>query len=133
MNTQTRTRILRLDAAANVLSGTALAVAGGLLAAPLGLATAWPVRIVGLALIVYGAENLLVARRTSRGGLTALIAADLAFAVVMATVAIADPTGAETWARWGLVGVADVSAAFGIAKVIGLRSLATARPASDAA
>lgn len=132
MNTDTLTRILRFDAAANVLGGIGLAAAGGWLAGPIGLTSAWPIRIVGLALVVYGVENLLVARRTSPGALTGLVVVDLAFAVGVLTVAIADPTGAETWARWTLAGIADLSAAFGIAKIVGMRSLDPGRTASDA-
>lgn len=131
MGTHTLERILRLDAAANALAGTALVAAGGWLAAPLGLASAWPIRIAGLALVAYGVENLLVARRTSTGGLTGLIAVDLVFAVAVLGVAIADPTSAETWARWALAGVADLSAAFGIAKLFGLRTLGGRQTASD--
>ena len=70
--------ILRLDAAANALAGLTLMVAGGWLATPLGLGSAW---------------------------------------------AILDPTSADTWMRWAMVGVADLSAASGIAKLLGLRSL----------
>lgn len=136
MNTHTLTRILRLDAAANVLAGLVLVAAAGWLAEPVGLGSGWPIRIAGVALVVYGVENLVVARRTSSGtssaGLTGLIVVDLVFAAAALGVAVADPTAAETWARWALVAVADLSAVFGIAKIVGLRSLGSRQPAGDA-
>lgn len=132
VNTRKLTRILRLDAAANVLAGLVLLAAAGWLAGPLGLGTAWPIRICGVALVVYGVENLVVARRTTSAGLAGLIAVDLVFAAAALGVAVADPTAADTWARWALVGVADLSAAFGIAKILGLRALGSRRPAGDA-
>lgn len=123
MNTATLTRILRLDAAANALAGAGLVLAGAWLATPLGVGSAWPIRIAGIALAVYGVENLLVARRLSHAGLTALIVVDLAFAIVVTGIAVADPSAAETWARWALVAIADISAVFGIAKIVGLRDV----------
>lgn len=124
MEPNTLTRVLRLDAAANALAGAGLVVAGGLLAGPLGLSTALPVRLLGLALFVYGVENLLVARRTTPAGLVSLIVVDLVFAVGAVAVAATDPLSAEMWARWALVGVAGLSGGFGFAKLAGLRSRA---------
>lgn len=132
MSTNTLTTVLRLDAAANVLAGIVLLAAGGWLAGPLGLGSAWPVVVGGLALVAYGAENQLIARRPSSTGLVALIAVDLGFAAAALAVAVADPTGAETWARWALAGVADLSAVFGIAKAVGLRSRSRAGAPSPA-
>lgn len=130
MNTDRLDSILRLDAAANALAGVALVAAAGLLTEPLGLTSAWAVVVTGLLLGGYGIENLLVARRTTPAGLRALVAVDLGFAAAVLAFAIADPTGAETWMRWSLVAVADLSAAFGIAKMLGLRGLDATRPAS---
>lgn len=126
MPTTTLTTTLRVDAAANAAAGISLAAAGGWLAAPVGLASGWPLRLVGLALVVYGIENLLVSRRISGPGLATLVAIDLLFAIAVVGLAVQDPTGAATWARWGMALVASVSAAFGIAKTAGLRSLADA-------
>ncbi|MBW3662041.1 MAG: hypothetical protein KY469_02990 [Actinobacteria bacterium] len=117
------TRLLTLDAAANVLAGAVVTAASGWLADQLGLSATWPVVVVGLGLVAYGLENLLVARRPTAGGVVALATIDLAFAVVVLTLAIADPTSAEAWSRWTLGAVADLSAVFGIAKLLGVRSL----------
>lgn len=132
MKTTTLTRVLHLDAGANALAGIALIVVAGWVAGPLGLGSAWPVRLLGLALTIYGVENLLVARRTTTAGLAALIAIDLGFAAAALGVAIADPTAAEPWARWLLVGVADLSATMGVVKLLGLRSLRGDRVVSGA-
>ncbi|MGH3443390.1 MAG: hypothetical protein ACRDUY_15370 [Nitriliruptorales bacterium] len=122
MTPTTLERTLRVDAVANALAGVALVAAGGWLAAPVGLTAGWPIRLAGLALAVYAVENLMVARRPSAGGPVGLIAVDVAFAAAVLAVAIANPSGAETWVRWLLVAAADLSLAFGIAKLHGLRS-----------
>lgn len=132
MNTHTLTRLLNLDAAANIVAGTVVTAASGWLVEPLGLPATWPVVVVGLGLVAYGVENLLVARRPNTGGVVTLAAIDLAFAVAVLTLAIADPTSAETWSRWTLGAVADLSAVFGIAKLLGVRSLRQ-EPARSAA
>lgn len=129
MRTHTLTTVLKADAAANVLGGIALIAAGGALAGPVGIATAWPIRLVGIALIVYGIENLLVSRRLTVGGLTSLAAVDLVFAVAVLGLAIVDPTSAETWIRWAFVVVAELSATMGIAKILGLRARSVQRAA----
>lgn len=127
MGTERLHQILRLDGAANLLAGIGLIVTAGLLADPLGLDSGWPVAGVGLALGVYGVENLLVARRTTPTALRALIAVDLGFAVAVTAFAMVDPTAAETWMRWALVATAVLSADFGIAKFLGLRALGAPR------
>jgi Na+/H+ antiporter NhaA len=123
MHPTTLTRTLRIDAAANALAGAVLVAAGGWLATPLGLAAGWPLRFVGAALAAYGAENLLVARRPTAVTLTGLVVVDLLFGAAVLVVAIANPTAAEGWARWTLAAAADLSLAFGVMKLFGLRSL----------
>lgn len=123
MRTERLHTILRLDGAANLLSGVALVAGAGLVARPLAIGSGLPVAIAGLVLLAYGVENLLVARRITRARLRTLIAVDLGFAAAVVAFAVADPTGAETWMRWALVAVAEVSAAFGVAKVVGLLGL----------
>lgn len=132
MGTERLHAILRLDGAANLMSGAALVLGAGLLAGPLALDSGWPIAIVGVLIGLYGLENLVVARRTTPAGLRTLIAVDLGFAAAVIAFALADPTGAETWMRWAMVAVADVSAAFGIAKIVGLRGAAAPRTAGGA-
>jgi hypothetical protein len=121
MNALDLPRLLRLDGAANVLGGAGVVAAAGWLTGPLGVTSAWPLRILALLLVVYGVENLLVARRPSRLGLVSLITVDLAFAAAVVVVAVADPTSAATWLRWVLVAAAALGAAFGTAKLAAVR------------
>lgn len=125
MHTHTLTTLLRLDAAANVAGAIALFAAAAWLAGPIGLGSTWPLWLVAVLFVVNGIENALVARRTTTAGLTGLVAVDLVFAIAVLGIAVTDPTGAETWARWGMAGLAGITAAVGIAKVVGRRSLST--------
>jgi hypothetical protein len=115
------TRLLRLDATANVAGGAALAAASVLLAPALGLDNPWPLVAVGVALVVNGELNLKVAAHPSRRGVASLIAIDLIFAAAALELAVTDPFGADSWARWFLVAVADLSAIVGLAKWYGKR------------
>jgi hypothetical protein len=129
------TRLLRLDAVANIAGGAGLALASGLLAPALGMSSPWPLVAVGVALAVYGELHLMVAGDPTRRGVTALIAADLLFAAALLDIAVTDPFGAGAWARWLLAAVADLSAVVGLAKWYGLRQTAVERtfdPADDA-
>lgn len=114
------TRTLQLDGVANAAAGVALVAAAGWLSSPTGVA-ALPLRIVGLLLIAYGIENLLVARRPTRGRLAGLAAVDLVFAAIALAAAVLDPTGATTMVRWTVAVVADLSLVMGVVKLVGLR------------
>lgn len=126
MTLQRLITLLKLDAGANVAVGVVLLSAAGWLAGPVGLERPWSLRAVGLALVIYGIGNLLVARRTTVRGLTVLVVGDLVFAAAVLSVALLDPTSAEAWVRWVLVAVADVAAAVGLAKLLGLRRMSAA-------
>ncbi len=110
--------VLRLDGAVNVLGGLAVVAAAAPLAAPLGLDAAWPLRLLGAALVAYGAENLLVARTDGHGGTAALALVDVLFGVSALVVAVADPTGAEVVARWVVGAVGAASLTVGVVKVL---------------
>jgi hypothetical protein len=123
-------RLLKLDAVANIAGGVGLAAASGLLAPALGLTAPWPLVAVGVALVAYGELHWAVARRGEPGrrAIGAFIAADLLFAAVLVDLATANPFGADPWARWLLAAIADLSALVGLAKWYGLRRL---RPATS--
>ncbi|MDX1620000.1 MAG: hypothetical protein R3320_03360 [Nitriliruptorales bacterium] len=121
MGTDTLTTILKLDAVANEVGGIGLILGGAWLAEPMGLGAAWPLWLAGTLLLINGYENWAVARDPSATALKALAAVDLAFAVAVLGLAVANPTGAETWARWTLAIVGDVTAVAGITKLVGLR------------
>lgn len=116
--------VLRLDAAANVVGGLGLLGVAGWLAPHLGLAATWPVRMAGVLLVVYGIENLLVARAPSTTGVAALVVVDVAFAAGVLALVVADPTGAELWARGLLATAAVASLVFGLVKFAGRRAIA---------
>lgn len=131
MTSTTRTRILQIDAAGCAVVGVALVAAAGSLIAPFALSSPWPLQLLGLAFLVYAAENLWVARRPSANGLAMLAATDLLFGVGAIAVALINPTGAETWVRWSLAALGDVSLVFGAVKLLGLRSLRQAATAQE--
>ena len=114
------TRTLQLDGVANAAAGIALVSAAGWLSGPTGV-DAMPLRIIGLVLIAYGIENLLVARTPTRGSLAGLAAVDLVFAAIALAAAVLAPTDAATGVRWTVAVVADLSLVMGIVKLVGLR------------
>lgn len=116
------TRTLQLDGVANAAAGVALIPAAGWLSGPTGV-EAMPLRIIGLVLIAYGIENLLVARTPTRRGVAGLAAVDLVFAAIALVAAVLDPTGAATGVRWTVAVVADLSLVMGVVKLAGLRRL----------
>jgi hypothetical protein len=116
-------QVLRVDAVLNAGAGLGVLLAAPALAAPLGLATAWPLRIVGALLLINGVEHWLAARATppARTMVTGLAIVDFAFAAAVLGIAVSDPTGVEAWMRWALAGLADLTAVFGILKLAALR------------
>jgi hypothetical protein len=85
---------------------------------PPGSPPRWPLWLLGALLVLYGLDNLAVARRPGRRALQALAAVDVAFAVGAGALALLDPTGAVLAVRAGLVGLAVVSLTMGIAKLL---------------
>lgn len=116
------TRTLQLDGVANTAAGIALVPAAGWLSGPAGVG-AMPLRIIGLLLIAYGIENVLVARTPTRRGVAGLAAVDLVFAAIALAAAVLDPTGAATGVRWTVAVIADLSLVMGVVKLAGLRRL----------
>lgn len=115
--------LLRADAVLNAGGALVLLALGGPLRDALGLAAAWPLYVVAALLLANGAELALTARDPRPAMLSVLAAVDFAFAVaVLAYAAVA--TGAEPWARWALVIVADATLVVGAAKLLGRRGLA---------
>lgn len=105
--------VLRLDAVANVALGGGMLLGAELVTGPLGITSAWPVRLTGAVLVVYGVEQWLVARaeQPSRSAVTAIVAFDVLFAVAALTLVVTDPTAAAGWLRWALAALGDVAGA----------------------
>jgi hypothetical protein len=120
-------RLFRLDGVANLAGGAALIAASTWLAPAIGLTTAWPLILLGLALVAYGEVHWAIARRSQpqRRTMATLIALDLVFAAAMLDLAITDPFGADPWARWLMAAAADMAAIAGLAKWYGARPLTT--------
>ena len=116
-------RVLRFDAAFSTLSGVALIALAGLIDSGFGLGTPWVLVALGVVFVAYGDLNLLISRPEVLSGraVAGLIAADLIFAAVLVDVAVTNPSGADTWARWVMVASADAAATVALAKWRGLR------------
>ena len=110
--------ILVLDGVGCALLGAALLLGAGALVGPAGLTSPWPLWLSGALLVLYGLDNLVVARRPRRRALQALAAVDSVFAVGAGALALADPTGAVAAVRAGLLALALVSLAMGVAKLL---------------
>lgn len=111
--------LLRIDAVGSVVIGVALVVAAGTVQGRLGLGSIAPIVLLGALFVVNGPVNGVAARRLTRASLVGPVTIDAVFGVVMLAVAIADPSGAELWARWGIAAVGVLSLDLAVAKAWG--------------
>lgn len=117
--------LLQIDAVGSVIIGIALVVLAGTLQGPLGLGSTVPILLVGALFVVNGPANGIAVRRLTRASLVGPVTIDTAFGVAMLTVAIADPSGVEVWARWVIVVVGVISLDLAAAKAWGRTRLHT--------
>jgi hypothetical protein len=103
-------RTLQIDGVGSPVLGLALIAIAQPASEAVGLTARWPVIVLGVVLLVYGADNLLVARRPTRGTVGSLLAVDLVFAAGVLGIAVADPWGATALARGVMVALALSSA-----------------------
>lgn len=118
--------VLRLDAGANAALALAIGTAAPLLVEAGGLEASWPLGALAVLLAGNGVACWRAAARPTPAALVALAGVDLVFAAVIGGLALADPTAADVWLRWGAAGMADVVAVVGLAKLWWARAL---RPA----
>lgn len=111
--------LLRIDAVGSVVIGVALVVAAGALRGPIGLGSTAAILLAGTLFVVNGPVNGVAAHRLTRASLVGPVTIDVVFGVAMLAVAIADPTGAEPWARWAIAAVGVLSLDLGAAKAWG--------------
>lgn len=111
-------RILRLDAAANLAGAVAVAAAASVLAQPLGLDAAWPLYVLAAIMAVYGLDQWVTAPDPGTAAVVAFVVVDVLFAAGVIGWALADPGGAETWARWVAGGLGELVLAVGAAKAV---------------
>jgi hypothetical protein len=115
--------LLRIDGIGSIVIGVALVAVAGRLAGPLGVGSSLPVVLVGVLFVVNGPVNLRAVRVPTRGRLVGPIAIDSLFGIAMLTVAITDPSGAETWMRWAVGLIALMSLDLAAVKAWGRRRL----------
>lgn len=112
----TLTRILKLDAAINLVGAVALALLAPALAEPAGLTSVWPLWLLAIGVAAYGVANAMISRRPHRHAITALISTDGLFAAAVLAVVLINPTGADPWMRWVLFAAADLALVAGALK-----------------
>lgn len=124
-------RTLQVDGLGTPLFAVGALVAAAPIAEAIGVSRSWPIAVLSAALVVYGIDNLSIARRPRRATVVPLVAVDLGFAVAMLAIAAGDPWGATTLGRVGLVGLGLASATMGTLKWLGLPTAAAASAATD--
>ncbi len=112
-----------IDGAGSLLLGAVLLVLPGWLATGVGVGPA-PIRVFGAVFVVNGLVNGHVSRSLTRSAMVPPVAIDVVFGLGVLLVAVMDPFGAETWARWLLGATGLLSLDLAAAKVYG-RSLAS--------
>ena len=121
-----------VDAIANLLAAAVLWSGSGTWASAFGLESSGPILALGALFFVNGVECWLTARRPTMPStwLWGLAGVDFVFGVSALAIAIADPSGAESWARWVLAALADAALVIGAVK--GYRAYRTERPTGTA-
>lgn len=115
--------VLLLDGWGMLPIGLALLAGAGPLTAAAGLDASWPMWALGAVFVLYGVENLAVARRPGHRAVGILAGVDVGFAAVAAAVAAVGLPGAEPWIRIGLLVLAAASLGMGAAKLVARRAL----------
>lgn len=110
------TTVVRLDGIANLVAGIGLAVLAAPAADALALEATWPLFVAAAGFAVFGIEHLVVAARGAGEMVSRLATIDVLFAAVVLAIAIANPTGAGTGARWVLAMLADLAVTVGAVK-----------------
>lgn len=119
-------KALRADAILNIAGAVVLVAGAPTWASVLGLDQTWPIFAFAVLFLVNGTEIWMTSRseRLNAGWLWGLAAVDFAFTAFALAVAVTDPLGAETWARWTLALIGDAAAVTGILKSYGASRLA---------
>jgi hypothetical protein len=122
--------VLHVDAVVNVgLAAGVLALLGPLAAAA-GLGSVWPLIVLAALLLANGALCWRAARADGPAprALRGLAEIDVVFTVAVAWLALADPTGAATWLRVLLGGLAAAVGAVAAVKLVLAARLVPAEP-----
>jgi hypothetical protein len=112
-----------IDGAGSAAIGLLLLALPGWLAAGVGVGSA-SIQAIGAVFVVNGLVNGHAARTMTRRAMVAPVVIDAVFGIGVLVVALSDPFGAATWARWLLGATGLLSVDLAAAKAYG-RSLAS--------
>jgi hypothetical protein len=119
----------RIDGIGSAVVGLALLAAPGWLQAGLGPGTGAGIRLLGGLFVVNAWVNLRAVAPDRPGATRTSAVVDLLFGVGAVTVAVLDPSGAATWARWLVAALGVVSLDLAAVKAWGAhRTIADADP-----
>lgn len=125
-----RDQLLRRALAANLFfslaAGAAMLLAGGPIAALLGLASPLPIQALGAAVLLFCPLLWVIARRSpiNAGHARIILALDVAWVIVSGLEIVLNPFGLSSAGLWLVAGLADVVALIALFEYLGLGRLA---------
>ena len=118
-------RVLKVDGTFSAVSGGLFVAGAGPLVAFLGLNATWPLMVIGIGLLLYGADLWYFATREqfNPAWVKVSIALDVAWIVGSWLILLAGWPELTTAGKWAVAIVADVVMVMAILKYVGLRKL----------
>lgn len=118
-------RVFKVDGTFSALSGVLFVVGAGPLAAFLGLNATWPLLVIGISLLLYGADLWYFATREqlNPAWVKVSIALDAAWVMASWLILLAGVPELTTAGKWAVAIVADAVMVMAILKYIGLRKM----------
>ena len=115
--------VLKVDGTFSAVSGVLFVVGAGPLAAFLGLNATWPLLVIGISLLLYGADLWYFATREqlNPAWVKVSIALDVAWIVASWLILLAGWPELTTAGKWAVAIVADAVMVMAILKYVGLR------------
>ena len=118
-------RVFKVDGTFSAISGVLFVVGAGPLAAFLGLNATWPLLVIGISLLLYGADLWYFATREqlNPAWVKVSIALDVAWIVASWLILLAGVPELTTAGKWAVAIVADAVMVVAILKYVGLRKM----------
>jgi len=118
-------RVLKVDGTFSAVSGVLFVVGAGPLAAFLGLNATWPLLVIGIGLLLYGADLWYFATREQLNPtwVKVSISLDAAWIVASWLILLAGLPELTTAGKWAVAIVADAVMVMAILKYVGLRKM----------
>ena len=118
-------KVLKVDGTFSAVSGVLFVVGAGPLAAFLGLNVTWPLLVIGISLLLYGADLWYFATRKqlNPAWVKVSIALDVAWIVASWLILLTGVPELTTAGKWAVAIVADAVMVMAILKVVGLRKM----------